>query len=611
MTPRTILTLLCICPLTLAAPGEKSEFITTEEVLPLVQGMVKKLREVRAGERREEDVIAEYANAASDDKADARTRAKSMFVYGHLMGAKQRADEATTAWRTCLQVFPKFPDAEIALGRAALMAKDVKQANKHANRARKINPRHVQGFILKAEVAQFEGDLNEAVLWYEKAVEEDPEDAQAIQNLALTRVRLFKDSFNEERKNKHARHAKVLVDMWVGMDPEIAYRRVFQAQIYYGLGLNKQAIAVLESTLLEVSELNDYERRICLERLFILNAESGNLDGAVLALERIVKIKSLPPKDMELFQGRLKTLKKSGLRAFMDWRIEEQVEIMSNRGRSATERRDAMRRLLELLGDPKLMNDPDMAPMIDKVWRACVRTLSPPTPPELAIDMIQFFRRNLRDPKVTRIVVHFLYPQGVESGITENVRVEAIRTVATLGKLAAVPTLLYNLNDDSRAVTRAVDVALCQLLERRSMIDAGAGPVTQEEQRILRREWVRWAHSDVGGVQLTEAIRDLHKALGAEQGFNRKQQRNPIADHVIRVILLDNDVKWEAWEAGYLFLKDFLGRDFLPPELRGKVVTPELRKTLRDSIEKWWRGGALTQEEAENATGKAENKKDG
>ncbi|MHC4451010.1 MAG: tetratricopeptide repeat protein [Planctomycetota bacterium] len=600
MTPRKLfLSLLCICSLALAAPDGPKEFVSTDEVGPLIQGMYKKLQETRNGTRRLEDVIAEYAAPASDEKADARTRAKAMFVYGHLLAANKRFDDAVTNWRTALQLFPKFPDAELALATAALMAKDLKQARKHANRARKINPQHVQAFLMRAKIANFEGDLNEAILWFGKAVEQDPEQPEAIQGLAMTRVRLYRDSFNEERKAKHARYARAVVDSWVSLSPDDAYPRVFQAQVYNALGLRKEAGAILESTLLEVTEIREYERRVCLERLFIISAEGGNLDGAILALERILKLKSLEPKEAEHFRERLNSLKESGLRAFMQWRIEEQIEIVGNRGRSPTERREAMRRLHELLSDPKLMADPKLAPMIDKVWRACVRTLSPPTPPELAIDMLQFFRRNLRDPKIIRIVVHFLYPQGIETGITENVRVEAIRTIAELGKLTAVTSLLFSLNDDSRAVTRAIDIALCATLERRSAIDAGAGPVTADEQRTLRREWIRWTHSAAGNVQLAESIQALHKVMGAEQGFNRKQQRNPLADHVIRIVLLDNDVKWEAWEAGYLFLRDFLGRDFLTPDMRGKVVTPAMRKTIRNSIEKWWRGDATTQEEAE------------
>ncbi|MHC4411217.1 MAG: tetratricopeptide repeat protein, partial [Planctomycetota bacterium] len=591
MTHRKLfLSLLCICSFALAAPGEAKPYISTDEVAPLIQDMYKKLQEVRGGGRRIEDVIAEFAALASDEKADARTRAKSMFVYGHLLAANKRVDDSVTNWRTALQLFEKFPDAELALARAALMAKDLKQARKHANRALKINPQHLQAFLVRANIAQFEGDLNEAILWFGKAVEEDSVHPQAIQGLALTRVKLYRDSFNEERKAKHARYAKAVVDGWVRQSPDDAYPRVFQAQVYNALGLRKEAGKILEATLLEVTELKEYERRVCLERLFIINAESGNLDGAILALERILKLKSLEPKEAEHFGERLKTLKESGLRAFMQWRIEEQIEIVENRGRSPTERREAMRRLHQLLSDPKLMSDAQLAPMIDKVWRACVRTLSPPTPPELVIDMLQFFRRNLRDPKVIRIVVHFIYPRGMEADITENVRVEAIRTLAEIGKLTAVTSLLFSLNDDSRAVTRAIDIALCAILERRSAIDAGAGPVSADEQRTLRREWIRWTHSAAGNVQLTESIQALHKAMGSEQGFNRKQQRNPLADHVIRIVLLDNDVKWEAWEAGYLFLRDFLGRDFLSPDMRGKVVTPAMRKTIRDSIEKWWRG---------------------
>ena len=368
--------------------------------------------------------------------------------------------------------------------------------------------------------------------------------------------------------------------------------------------MRKQAAGILEDALVDLSNLNDYQRMVCLDSLYNINAEMGNLDGAIEAVERILKIKTLPGSEADKWNDRLQSLRTHGLRAFLQRQIDAQIKIMSNRGRSAGERRESMRRLHMLLSDPNFMQDERMMPIIDKAWRACVRTLSPPTPPELSIDMLQFFRRNLRDPKILRIVVHFFYPQGIEKGITENVRVEAVRTAAGIAGMAAVPSLLHSLNDDSLAVTRAVDVALNNILDRRSAIQPGAGPVTKDEQRILRRAWVQWTHSASGNVRLTEAIQALHEATAKDQGFNRKQQHNPLADHVIRVVLLDNDVKWEAWEAGYLFLRDFLGRDFLPPDLRGKVVTPALRKTLRDEIEKWWRGAATTQEEAENQTGK-------
>ena len=606
MNPR-IPVLLCLLVPALPAPVRAQEtappaYIRTEEVRPEFEAMIRKAQEARMGKRRQEDVVAEYASRAGDQKASAHDRAISLFLYGHLLSLIPRNEDAVAAWREALALYPQFPDAHVALGKMALGTGDLKSATKHAKAAIKVHGSHLHAFVLMAEIAEAQDDLAAAQLWFGKAVEEDPTQPMALQGLALTRVKRFKESYNAERKKEHADAARRVADTWVSMEPDNAYPRVFQAQVYYALGLKEQAAQKLEATLTEVTDLTDRDRQVCLERLFYVHAEQGDVEGAKRALGRIVKLKALPAEEREHFSQRLAELDSQGLNAFLKWQVDQQIEIVKNRGYSATKRREAMRRLQDLLSEPKFLNDPALAPLINEAWRECVRTLSPPTPPELAIDMLQFFRRNLRDPKIVRIVVHFLYPQTSE-GVTENVRVEATRTMAELGKIAAVPTLIYTLNDDSPAVSRAIDVALCGILERRSMITPGAGPVTAEEQKTLRRGWTEWAHSASGNAQLTKAIQALHEATAKDQQFNRKQQQNPLADHVIRVILLDNDVGWEAWEAGYLFLRDFLGRDFLPPEKRGKVVTEELRPVLRDAIEKWWHGDTMTQEEAEQAQG--------
>lgn len=604
--PRLLVPALLAAGLSGATPARAAPpqgFIRSDEVRPRVEAMLKKAQEARMGQRRQEDVVAEYAGQATDEKAAPRERAISLFLYGQLLALIPRNDDAVAAWRQALATYAQFPDAHVALGRMALSKGDFKSAGKHAKAAVDIHASHLHAFVLRADIAEAQDDLAEAEHWFGRAVEEDPTQPMALQGLALTRVKRFKASYNEERKKQFSDGARRVADTWVSMNPDEAYPRVFQAQVYYALGLRDQAAQKLEATLTGVRDLSDRDRQVCLERLFYVHAEQGDVEGAKGALARIVKLKSLPADEREHFAQRLSELENQGLNAFLKWQVDMQIEIMSNRGHSPTQRREAMRRLHELLSEPRFLSDEKLAPVINEAWRACVRTLSPPTPPELAIDMLQFFRRNLRDPKIIRIVVHFLYPQSVDSGVTENVRVEATRTVADLGKLAAVPTLLYTLNDDSRAVTRAIDVKLCSLLERRSMIAPGAGPVTEEEQKKLRLGWIEWTHSASGNEALAKALGVLHEMTAKDQRFNRKQQRNPLADHVIRVVLLDNDVGWEAWEAGYLFLRDFLGRDFLPPEKRGKVVTEELRPVLRAEIEKWYRGDTVTQEEAEQANG--------
>ena len=86
-----------------------------------------------------------------------------------------------------------------------------------------------------------------------------------------------------------------------------------------------------------------------------------------------------------------------------------------------------------------------------------VKTLKD-APPELSIGIMEFFRRRMPDPLLIRIIVHFVFPAGIERKVTEAVRVEATRSLAEVGKDAAIPSLLYTLNDDSLAVTRAIDI---------------------------------------------------------------------------------------------------------------------------------------------------------
>jgi len=317
----------------------------------------------------------------------------------------------------------------------------------------------------------------------------------------------------------------------------------------------------------------------------------GDVAGGIKAAERILAVPGIRDDQATHYRKLLEDLKEQGVFAYLKWRVDAQIKIVSNRGRSPTERRDAMRSLHSLMENPQYVNDPRFTTMIEGAWQACVRTLGGNAPPELSIDMLKFFRVVLRDPKTIRIVVHFLYPQGIESNVTETVRIEATRTYAALGDVAAIPTLLYTLSDDSRGVSRAIDIALCGLLDVRSKIKVGAGPVTLAEQKLLRREWVRWSRSPSGARELAKSIAALRKLVGGDNADRRKQQRNPIADHVLLVVVMDDAMPFETWKAGYEFLCEFVGRNFLPPELRKKPLSPELRAAAVKGVRKFWMGG--------------------
>ncbi|MEM8883731.1 MAG: hypothetical protein AAGD14_06680 [Planctomycetota bacterium] len=604
MNVRTPLTLLALASLVAAAVDPKPDFISTKEVVPYVERLREQVLEVRKGNMRTEDLLAQYAKRASDANLPPRERACYMYLYGRLLASVPRLDDAQKAWRQSLEIFPRVPDVEVELGRVAMLRRDLKGANRRADTALKINPNHVEAFKLKADLAARRDKLELANEWWRKAAEADLDDVQAMQGWAMTQVMLFRESFSDERKGKYSKQARTIARMLVQLNANDPGARIFEAQVLESLGEPQQSLRKLESMLIELPELNPRAKMFCLQRMFELRARTGTLEGAKSALDEILRIKELTADERRRHEELRDQFEKTGIKSFIILQVDRLTDRMSNRLLSATERRDAMRRIHELLSDPGILEDPDMQETIDKAWCACVRTLSPPTPPELAIDMLQFFRRKLqKERRLIRVLVHFVYPRGVERGITSAVRKEATRTIRAIGGPASLPTLLYTLSDDSREVTRAIDVALCSLLERRSMVPPGAGPVTENEQLILRREWLKWTHTPAATQQLLEAIDALREVTVRDAKFNRKQQQNPLAEHVIRVVLLDNDVEWKAWKAGYLFLKDFLGRDFLPVEMRGQEITPKLRPVLRDSIMKFIEGDSQTQAEADDDKG--------
>ncbi|MHC4955474.1 MAG: tetratricopeptide repeat protein [Planctomycetota bacterium] len=583
--------------------------IGVAEIDPLDKALYKKLYEAQVmRERQLEDVIKEYARRA-EEKAPARAQAIHRFLYGKLLLMTGQRDEAVEQWRSALRLFAEFPACHVALGNVALMNGDRKSAGREARRALKIDREYLRAYLLLASIAQAEDKWLKALGYYQRAAEIDSSSPHALRGLCLANVQLFKDSYDDARRKKYADRAAEIANIWVSMVPEDPEPRIFESVVYFELGKLDVAAKKLEQTLVEVRDLTEAQQKLCLGRIFLVRAQMGNLEGAKDALQRILKLQSLDGKERAEFQDRLADLERRGLDARIFWEIDRWIAVLDNRGISATQRREAMRKVLGMLSDDRTIADPRFKEIVDKAFRTAVKTLKD-APPELSIDIMQFFRRRMPDPLLVRIIVHFVYPAGIERKVTEAVRVEATRSLAEVGGPAALPSLLYTLADDSLAVSRAIDVALCEITERRSAIEPGAGPVTKAEQGILRRSWREWSETEAGSVALVAAIAKLDKAISGNARFNRNQRRNPVGEHVITVVLLNPDMKWEAWKAAYDFIKRYFAKDFLPPELRGKEVTPDLRKVVVDEIDAWFAGGATNEEEADDLSAKKPPKED-
>jgi len=583
-----------------ALPDAPTGPIRTEELQPMVKELFRKAYETRSGERKMDDVLQEYSKRANT-KSTPRAQAIELYVYAQLLFVLKRQEDGMEAIKSALSIYPAFPDAHVTLGHEALSQRKFRVARKHARKARKIDSSNLQSLLLTAAVLQAEDKWLEALDKYVEAAGIDPTSPHVLQGMAGVYVQLFKDSYDAGRRKKHAAGARNIVDIWVSMEPDKAGPRIFQSQVYFELGLHAQAAEKLESTLDEVRDLRDGDRKLCLGRIFLVRVNQGDLEGAKHALSRVLKLQNLKPGERAEFEKRLADISKRGLAARFYWELERWIEVLSNTGVSAAARREAMRKVLGLLSEREFLVNPAFSEIIQTAYIACIKTLKD-APPELSIDIMRFFRRRHKDPLLLRVIVHFLYPAGAERKVTANVRVEATRTIAEVGQEAALPTLLYTLSDDSLAVCRAIDTALANITETRSPVGMSADPVTPEERKLVRIGWIKWSRSEEGAEKLARGIKSLEKSISINSKFHRAQQKNPLGDHVMTVVLLDDDMQWSVWKVAYGFLSRYFAKDFLPPELRGKKVTEELRPIVVKEATAWWNGTARTQEEADHRT---------
>ncbi len=237
-----LLTCFVLAPLSeVVVPGvfaqepEAGDYIRTEAVRPEIEKMTTALREVRMGQRNMDDLLKTYAARTADPKRSKRERAIAWFVQGRLLTALGRGEDAARAWRTSLELYSRFPDAHVHLGGTKLIARNVKGARKYAKAALAIHRQHVKALVLLGRIAESEAELEKAIRFYLQAYSFDQGSSHILMGLASNYARLYKQSFNAERKSAHASRARGVVDAWVEMEPNLVRARLFQAHIFKSL----------------------------------------------------------------------------------------------------------------------------------------------------------------------------------------------------------------------------------------------------------------------------------------------------------------------------------------------------------------------------------------
>ena len=575
-----LLALLFLAPAATPAP-ETNEVISDKEVRPYLEEANKK-GNTPSGKR---DQLIEYYRAKAYEEGSKREQAIYTYIYAQLLARLQRdAEGADKQYERALKLWPRFPACCVALAEAAVRANDTKTFRTLLKRALKYDREYVNAIVHLGWLALTKNDLDEAELRFIQAIDLE-QDGRAFMLLSRVCIERYMRAYDEDDKERFARKSIGVARAWITMEPKNARAHIHVASVLQRLGRFAKAIDSLEESYAS-ADIDEGAKRNCLEILLNFYTGIGDSKKAALTIQRILKME-LAADEREHYEERLKDLDKMGDVAFNVWMIEQLLEKLKNDGLSHDDRLSALQNLLRIFDLGRMLTSPHLLELRWRIIKSAFRALIN-APPRLAVEMMRFLRK-LQDPHLVRILVHFIYPYEDEQR-TPQVRLEAVRTLGAVGGVASLPALFFCMSDVRGDIMRAIDQELSRLCEVRSPMGTGIDPLTDEEMRKCRRVWLEYAHSEEGTGKLVEAFAKLGTVVERDPSHTRTLRSAPMVDHAISFVLLDNDMRWEAWKAAYEFLLAYWGRDYRPPEARGHAVRPDERRQITKELREDWMG---------------------
>ena len=578
---RTLISLSLWAGVVIAAPGDQN-IIADKEIEPSIIEQQKRLVSIR----RNEMTIPEFIDYYKGQVARARTprdSAKANFMLGQAHWEFEELPKARDAYTTALKTFPRFPLCRIALAKMAIRAKSIEAARGHAWAALDLDPDYTKAFLILGRLAEAERKLVKARDHYKKGMAIEKTVA-ACDLYAQICLKLYAKTFGREKEG-YAQEAQSAARIFRLVHAANPYGYILQARVFFVIGKSSRAIATVEKA--QKAEIPARAKLFMLTNMMLPHyLERRNVGGVEKTLTRLLEHKALvKPEEAERFRKMLDDIAASGKLVFVIWPTRQNLEDLRNEGISLDERRNILRVLVQQYMGLGNMQEPALNELLWDVHKTIVRT-GARGPAPLSLEMLRFFKSDFPDPRLIGVLANFVYPYGDENKPPE-VRVEAVRTITQIMGTAALPTLLYCLQDDDLRVLRAVDRALSRVTSVRSPLhDERIGPLDLDQVRPLRIGWLRYAHSEEGAERIKDALRALKPHVQARRERARTVHVAPLADHILALVL-DNDLLYPAWEEAYLFLAAYVANPFRPVSKRDKKVTPAERAAIVARIEAW------------------------
>ncbi len=589
MMVRLLLPALTLC-LALCGAGRAGEAQITDAELKARLAEADRRVGLVAQKQMKADQLLDETRRATKANVSPRERAIRHFLLAHTLKqvVREGMAEARKEYHLASEAWADFPGAYIAEADLADRLGEKDSPLVLVDKALSYHGEYGPAILLLARISISAKDYARAKRLCERAMDAEMS-GEACELLATACAFLAEGVYNPAEKKALIDKAIAAAEARVALEPDSGYAHLFRASFYVELGHFGAAAKALEESLRVLPE--GPFQPAGLRYLLHVQTRLGRMAGVKETLGRLLKCERIQGEDRENYARMLDQVEKKGDVAIGIWQVEKALAVVKNDGISASVRRDSLKELLGLLVNPEVAGDERLREVREEVIRCAFRVMVD-APPEVAVEVIRFFRTSLADPRLIRILVHFVYPYANER-ITPEVRVEAIRTIAAVCGPAALPTILHSLKDESGMVQREADRALSTLCEARSVVGDGLEPLTLSQAKQVRTAWRAYITSEEGDRRLVAALASLAGIVDMDPGRNRELKANPVADHVTQTILLDKGARWAAWSAAYDFLVRYLNKEFRPVAQRDKPVTPGQRDAILGEIERFWAGSGL------------------
>lgn len=207
------------------------------------------------------------------------------FAYSFWLSRYATVPEAEAVLKDAQKVDPEDLSVAVRLGELAFASRRFQEARQYLGAALTRNPRMARGQLLLAHIESIEGKRDSAMAGYRFVIDLDPENVEALNNLAAM---LSDDPLSVDEALKFAQKAKELAPN----DPSISDTFGW---LLYQKGLFRQSVTFLESALANSNPVTRYH-------LAMAYARNGESQRAQVHLAQALKLAPDLPEAKQAIQ---------------------------------------------------------------------------------------------------------------------------------------------------------------------------------------------------------------------------------------------------------------------------------------------------------------------